>query len=149
MLNYFSGRAYKDWVRPKYLNTDADKLGIIFNEHLISWDSTIYLVEGPFDHIAVPNSIPLLGKVLDIDYDLFGVIMEKAKAYIVLVLDADAWADAEKIYKKLNTIHLRNRIRIAKIPDGYDIAKIFELRANAGVMSVLKKAAKLETFEEF
>ena len=148
LLNYYSGRTYKDWIRPKYLNTDADKLNIIFNEKLISWDSTIYLVEGPFDHLVVPNSIPLLGKALDIDYELFYTILEKSSAYVVLVLDSDAWKDSETLYNRLNTLNLKNRIRVVKIPDGYDIAKIHEILGKDGVIKVLKQAGRFEEFKK-
>ena len=60
-LNYWVGRTYVN-QKPKYLNPDSDKEVIIFNECCLNWDSDIYLVEGPFDHIVVHNSVPLLGK---------------------------------------------------------------------------------------
>jgi DNA primase len=66
-LNYFVSRTYTN-QKPKYLNPDSQKYTpkeeIIFNEKFVNWDGTVYLVEGPFDHIVVPNSIPLLGKML-------------------------------------------------------------------------------------
>ena len=38
---------------------------IIFNEGLINWDSTIYIVEGTFEFLSFPvNTIPQLGKQL-------------------------------------------------------------------------------------
>jgi DNA primase len=60
-LNYWVTRTYVN-AKPKYLNPDSDKEQIIFNECCLNWDSDIYLVEGPFDHIVVHNSIPILGK---------------------------------------------------------------------------------------
>ena len=41
-----------------YLNSKD----IIFNEFYINWDLPVYLVEGVFDSLRIPNSIPLLGK---------------------------------------------------------------------------------------
>ena len=43
-------------------NPEAQKEIIIFNEHLIDWNEPIYIVEGAFDSIFIPNSIPMLGK---------------------------------------------------------------------------------------
>lgn len=60
-LNYWATRTYVN-AKPKYLNPDSDKEQIIFNECCLNWDSDIYLVEGPFDHLVVHNSIPILGK---------------------------------------------------------------------------------------
>ena len=63
-LNYWTGRFTKLKHRQKYYNPIIERKDIIFNEEHIQWDADITLVEGPFDHIVVPNSIPLLGKAL-------------------------------------------------------------------------------------
>ena len=63
-INYFLGRSYEKFTKLKYKNPDIPKSEIIFNEGKVNWDSNIYIVEGVFDHIVVPNSIPLLGKVM-------------------------------------------------------------------------------------
>lgn len=139
-LNYYSGRAFWGSVWPKYRNAESPKDEIIFNEHLINWDSTIYLVEGPFDHIVTPNSIPLLGKSINDKLEM--ALHKKARAYIVIVLDEDAQEDAKALYKKLNTGNLRGRIRIV-ILKKYDIAKIHEVLGPKGVVKTLGKAKKI------
>ena len=75
---------------------DKDKLKVVFDENKIEWDMDIVLVEGPFDHIVVPNSIPLLGKVLKTDFKLYQEIFTKANANIIVWLDGDAVEDVKK-----------------------------------------------------
>lgn len=143
-VNYFAGRTYKKWMKPKYLNPDTDKTSIIFNEHKINWDATIYLVEGPFDHLVVPNSIPLLGKVLNYDYLLFDKLYEKANASIIIVLDGDAKEDAKRLYFKLKSIKFGDRVKVVMgLPDELDISKVHEVLGPAGVLHVLKKAERI------
>jgi len=63
ILNFFVTRSINPRTKKfKYLNPNVEKQTIIFNEYLIDWEKPITLVEGAFDHIVVPNSIPLLGK---------------------------------------------------------------------------------------
>jgi DNA primase len=135
-LNYFVGRAFQKWTHPKYLNPIADKQEIVFNENKINWDSTIYLVEGAFDHIVVPNSIAILGKYLP--DKLLYLLQTKAKANVVILLDGDAYDDALKIYKKLNTMNLQGKVKIIKMPDEVDISIIFEKYGNKGVTQYLR-----------
>lgn len=142
-LNYFSGRAFS-WVKPKYKNCNADKQMIIFNEDKINWDSTIYLVEGPFDHIVTPNSIPLLGKFIS-DL-LFDRLIEKAKGNIIIVLDSDAKKDATLLYKKLFYSPIGHLVKIVILPEDYDIALIHQLYGRKGVIRILRTARKLTDF---
>ena len=71
-------------------------MDIVFNEEKINWDSNVYIVEGVFDHIPIPNSIPLLGKVIN-DHILEG-LEKKLTAKVIIVLDSDAYRDAVKLY---------------------------------------------------
>ena len=72
---------------------------IIWNEHLIDWELPVYIVEGVFDSIFLPNSIPMLGKKM---YPkLFNLLYINAKK-IVIILDSDAWSNTEKLYHNLN-----------------------------------------------
>ena len=67
-LNYWTGRDFTgNDKRQRYDNPKIDRKSIIFNEEKVVWNADITLVEGPFDSIVVPNSIPLLGKTLDKD----------------------------------------------------------------------------------
>ena len=87
-------------------NPDADKRSIIFNEYNINWDSTVYLVEGAFDHIVTPNSIPILGKY--ISDKLFHALQTRCKSDVVIVLDggAEEKKDTKVLYRKLNSVNL-------------------------------------------
>jgi DNA primase len=120
-LNYFVSRSWETRPFKKYDNPEAEKQIIIFNEYLIDWNLPIYVVEGPFDHIFVPNSIPLLGKKMgDL---LFNKIYDNAKK-VIIVLDGDAWADAEKLYYKLNGGRLFGKIWVSRLPEDRDIADL-------------------------
>lgn len=140
-INYFVARWFDSApTKIKYLNPDVEKLKIIFNEYKINWDATIYLVEGATDHIVVPNSIPLLGKV--ISEKLFELLYTKAKGYIVILLDDDAYANAIKLYNNLNFGDLRNRIRLCVPPVGFDPSKIFEKLGSNGIVKLLRNSYK-------
>jgi DNA primase len=143
-LNYWVTRTYVN-AKPKYLNPDSDKEQIIFNECCLNWDSDIYLVEGPFDHIVVHNSIPILGK--KISDKLMHSLFHKASANIIILLDSDAWDDAKNHYAKLNVGKLFGRIKIIKLDDGYDIAKIHEDFGREGVIKVMKSGLQLKESE--
>jgi hypothetical protein len=141
-LNYYIARWFhSDYNKLKYINPTVEKQEIIFNEYKINWYSTIYLVEGVFDHIVTPNSIPLLGKV--ISDKLLDTLHDKAKAFIVIVLDDDAYDDAVSLYRRLNFGDLRGKIKIVKPPKGYDPSKIYEVAGPKGVISVLMNSYKL------
>lgn len=63
-LNYFTCRDYTGIPKGKGTdrkNPDIPKKDFVFNEGMINWYEPVTLVEGPFDHIVTPNSIPLLG----------------------------------------------------------------------------------------
>lgn len=124
MLNYFVSRSYENRPKKKYDNPIAEKDKIIFNEYLLDWDEMVYIVEGPFDHIFVPNSIPLLGKSLS-DF-LLNTIYDNAKM-VTIMLDGDAYDDAILMYEKLNGGRLFGKIWIVKLPMDKDIA---DLRGN-------------------
>ena len=145
-LNYFIARWFaKEKTKLKYLNPEAEKQEIIFNEGKINFDATIYLVEGVTDHIVTPNSIPLLGKF--ISPKLLDLLYEKATSYIVIVLDDDAYEDAVNLYRQLNFGNLYGRIKIAKCPEGYDPSKIYEKLGSKGIIKLLMSARQL-TYNE-
>lgn len=121
-LNYFIGRAWAGNPKFKYKNPVAEKDKIIFNEHLIDWFKDIYLVEGVFDGFFLDNSIPMLGKFLS--PLLFETLYEKTLANIIICLDGDAWANAEKLYKELNGGRLYGKIKIVKLPKDKDVCDL-------------------------
>jgi DNA primase len=121
-LNYFIARSWNPRAKMKYKNPVASKDEIIFNERLIDWDKDIFLCEGAFDSIFLPNSIPMLGKFMS-DL-LFSTLYEKAKGYITICLDSDAWESSLKLYHMLNGGVLYNRIKLVKLPGDSDIADL-------------------------
>jgi len=140
-INYFIARSFDFKVKPKYLNPEAEKQEIIFNEWLVNWDATIYLVEGVFDHIVIPNSIPLLGKF--ISEKLFELLLTKASSNIVIVLDSDAYEDALQLYKMLDFGDLKGRIKICVPDDGYDPSLIYQKEGKVGVVNLLRTSHKI------
>jgi hypothetical protein len=108
-VDYFICRTYEnDWKR--YLNPPTPK-DIIFNELYVDWDSDITLVEGVFDAIKVPNSIPLLGSTLREDSKLFMQIIKNDPA-VYVALDPDAEKKAFVLIEAL----LKYDIEVYKVP---------------------------------
>ena len=140
-MNFWVGRDFSNWKnRPKYLNPKIDKKNIIFNEEKIEWDADITLVEGPFDHIVVPNSIPLLGKSLKSTDKLFYLLREKANANINLWLDNDALNDVKLIYEALNHDKLKNKIKIIEGCNDKDPSDIYQKYGVKGIIQCLKNS---------
>lgn len=140
-VNFFTTRTFTN-QKPKYLNPKTEKSDVIFNEKLLSWYSTIYFVEGPFDHLVVPNSIPGLGKIMS--DEVFKKIHDNAMSDIIILQDGDAWKDSVELYKKLNTGKLHNRVKIIKLPEKYDISLIYQVFGKEGLVKILKNSFKLK-----
>lgn len=121
-LNYFVARSWNPRAKQKYMNPKAEKDKIIFNEANINWEEDIYLCEGMFDAVFLPNAIPMLGKHLS-DL-LFSTIYEKAKKNIIICMDGDAYQDGVKLYHTLNGGALYNRIKIVKLPKDKDVCDL-------------------------
>ena len=147
-LNYYVARDYtgKRTYR-KYNNPDIKKTMFVFNEDKINWYEDVTLVEGAFDHMVIPNSIPLLGKTLKNDYATFRAVVNKAKSNVNVLLDDDALEDAKKIYKLLNSTKLKNRVRLIKCPTGYDASDIYQKFGKRGIFQLMKRVEKLDDFE--
>lgn len=120
-LNYFVARSYLTKTKMKYKNPEAQKEVIIFNEYLIDWEKPIYIVEGAFDSIFIDNAIPMLGKFMS--ENLFDKLYKKAKK-IIIILDPDAWSDAEKLFHRLNCGKLMGKVWIVKLEGNQDIADL-------------------------
>jgi DNA primase len=130
-LNYWVGRDYlpkseKYAQRIKYDNPKVEKKDIIFNEDKIQWDADITLVEGTFDHIVVPNSIPLLGKALNKDYKLYWELINRANGNINVWLDGDAYESVKQIYSLLNHGNLYNKIRYIPTNENDDPSSLYQ-----------------------
>lgn len=138
-VNYFVGRYYGTDPKIKkkipYLNPHADKDVIIFNEGLVNWDSTVYLVEGAFEMLSFPvNIIPMLGKTLSTTLFLK---LQELKPDVVVLLDPDAYKNAVELFYTLSTIYVdcEERVKIVKLPTEDDLD---ELRKNQGIDEVIK-----------
>lgn len=144
-LNYWTGRDFTNLPkRQKYYNPIIERKNLIFNEEYVEWDADITLVEGPFDHIVVPNSIPLLGKVLKTDFKLYQYIITKANANVNIWLDSDAFEDIKKIYQLLNHDRLYGKIKFIPTPEGEDPSSVFQKFGKNGVIECLKNAKQID-----
>lgn len=147
-LNYWTGRDFTSLdKRQKYFNPKVERKNLIFNEEKINWDCDITLVEGPFDSIVVPNSVPLLGKVLTTDFKLYQELVTKANANINIFLDGDAYEDVKKIYKLLNHNKLYNRIRYIPLTEELDPSLIYQYWGKKGIIHFLRGAKKIKEVE--
>lgn len=148
-LNYWVGRDYlpksdKYTLRTKYANPQTKKTEIIFNEEKVQWDADITLVEGAFDHIVVPNSIPLLGKALDKDYKLYWDLITKANANVNIFLDADAHETVKQIYKFLNHGRLYDKIRWIPVEGDEDPSSLYEKGGYKEIARHLSNAQQID-----
>ena len=147
-LNYYIARDYSGKrIYRKYNNPDVKKTLFVFNEDKINWYEDVTLVEGAFDHMVIPNSIPLLGKTLKRDYATFNAIVKKARCNVNVLLDDDALNDAKKIYKLLNSTNLNGRVRLIECPDGYDASDIYKKFGKKGIRKLMQSAEELDEFE--
>jgi hypothetical protein len=103
------------------MNPVVQKEVIIFNESLINWDEPVYIVEGAFDSIFIPNAIPMLGKFMG--EHLFMKLYNNAKK-IYIVLDPDAYNDQERLYHRLNCGKLMGKVWSIKLEGDKDIADL-------------------------
>lgn len=147
-LNYYVARDYTGKRKyRKYNNPDIKKTMFVFNEDKINWYEDVTLVEGAFDHMVVPNSIPLLGKTLKHDYATFKAIVNKAHTNVNILLDDDALNDAKKIYKMLNSTKLKGRVRLIICPEGYDASDIYQKFGKKGIKRLMRKTEKMDEFD--
>lgn len=131
-INYFIARSYLENTKMKYKNPQAQKEIIIFNEKLIDWNETVYIVEGAFDSIFIPNAIPMLGKFMS--EHLFSKLYNNAKK-IIIVLDPDAYNDQERLYHRLNCGKLMGKVWSIKLEGDKDIA---DLKGNLSEYKIKK-----------
>lgn len=144
-LNYWTGRDFtNNPKRQRYYNPKTERKSLIFNEEKIQWDADINIVEGPFDHLVVPNSIPLLGKALNKDYKLFWELLTKANANINIFLDGDAYNTVIETYKALNHGRLYNKIRYVPIKKENDPSLLFQLGGNRAILEHLKNTQQIK-----
>ena len=149
-LNFFVTRNYDktNKKRPPYDNPKVSK-NIIFNENLINWDSTVFLVEGVFDMFSVPpNVIPLLGK--KISSELF-IKLKELKPNIIVLLDPDAITDAIQLFYMLQTAYVgyEQRVKIIELPGDNDIDEHRKLYGKEHVVNLLYSARDITIDDYF
>ena len=143
-LNYWTGRYYGRYAKAqKYYNPKADRKTIIFNEEKLQWDADITLVEGPFDHLVVPNSVPMLGKALNDGFKLFWNLITRAKSKVNVFLDGDAMEDAVKVYRALNHDTLMGRVRLVTPIGNMDPSEIYQKYGYKGIAACLRDSREL------
>ena len=143
-LNYFEARTFLN-VKPPYLKpNEPDKDVIIFNESMINWDLPVYLVEGPFDMLRIPNSICLLGKVPS---DSLLRKIEEKQPKIIVCLDEDAFFEAEHIYKMLYSLGID--IFFVDLSGKDDISMAYEKHGQSAITELLKNPKKIDFMYQF
>lgn len=143
-VNYFEARAYWDKIKMTYLKPkNPDKNDIIFFESRINWDLPVFLVEGVFDAIRIPNAIPMLGKIPS--YYLIMKLLEH-NARVVICLDEDAIEEAFEIYEDLSSLGLD--MFFVDMTGKDDISKMYEDGGKKVIIELLKTVQKLD-FELF
>jgi DNA primase len=140
-LNYFVGRDITGKSAMKYKNCDADKKTIVFQESRVDFDSDIILCEGAIDCLYPHNAIALLGKTLKRDYKLYKVLMERARANVIICLDNDtAISETKKIYNILNTGRLKGHVLYIRMDKTKDIGDLYEKYGKTGIVQAVRSA---------
>jgi len=149
-VNYFVARTYDKTVKKnKYMNPESDKEKIIFNEGLINWDSTVYLVEGAFEFLSFPvNIIPMLGKTL---LTTLFLKLKEMKPDVVVLLDPDAHKDAIDLYQMIRTIYVgcEEKVKIVKLPNNDDLDELRKKYGHDALIKSLRSARDLTTDDYF
>lgn len=114
-LNYYIARCI-DETKFKYKNASIPKSSIIFNEIDIDWKSSVVLVEGIFDAIAVGfNAIPVLGSTVPKNSELWNKLVSNS-CDVVIAFDSDL---PQKAYTLARDLHNAGcQIRLC-FPNGY------------------------------
>lgn len=147
-LNYFTSRTFKG-QKPTYLNPQANKNKIIFNENKINFNHTIYLVEGIFDYYALPiNTTMLLGK--DIGEYLFSRL-KKHKPNIVMLLDPDAYYNTIRVINKLKIIYsgCEDKLKFVPLRGKNDIDNLKNKYGKKHLIKLLKNKRELDIEDIF
>lgn len=148
-MNYWVGRRYDgSSYTTKYINKgNCERKNIVFNFDMVDWDGDVRIVEGPFDHIVTPNSIPLLGKTIGDDFLLYRELLHRCNGTITIILDSDAQGNSIKIYNRLNGGRLSGKVLLAPIYNGYDPSQIYQEYGSDGVSKLLHRRAMVNDLD--
>ena len=143
-INYYEARAYLKDSKRAYMKPDSPhKNDIIYNEYYINWDLPVYLVEGVFDAIRIPNSIPMLGKSPS---ELLINKLLIHNSTVIVCVDPDAFKDGMGIYKQLSSLGLN--VFFVDLKGKRDISRIFEEGGQEELNKFLKTARKIDELFE-
>ena len=148
-INYFVARAYRKGMKRPYDNPKANKNAIIFNEGMVNWDSTVYLVEGVFEMFSFPvNIIPMLGKAIS---DTLFYKLKTLKPNVVILLDPDAYKSSIELFYKLHSIYVgeEEKIKIVKLPKNDDLDELRKKEGHDALLNVLYSARGLTVDDYF
>ena len=121
-LNYFVARTIDDNPGRKYVNANAKKSEIIFNEYSINWKEQITIVEGPFDLIKCGlNAVCILGSSLSKNSYLFKRLAHN-QTPVCLALDYDMKEKIQKISKLLSSYGCE--VKIVEVSKDQDIGSM-------------------------
>lgn len=138
-INYYEARSYWKKMRQTYMKPDnPDKDDIIFNEKNINWDLPVFLVEGVFDSIRIPNSIPMLGKIPS---SLIMMNLLNHQSRVVLCLDEDALTDCYELFNTLSSLGLD--VYYIDMTGSDDISRVYEKKGKDGILDLMKRIQKL------
>ena len=77
---------------------------------------------------------------------VYKALKEKAHANINILLDDDAYDNAYRMYKFLNSKGFKDRVRLIQCPQGYDASLINEKFGKKGIIKLLRSAIKLDEY---
>lgn len=144
-INYYEARAYLKDAKIPYLKPDSpDKSDIIFNEKFINWDLPVYLVEGVFDALRLPNAIAMLGKTPS---ELLLSKLIKHNATVIICLDSDAVRDGMEIYEKLSSLGLN--VFFIDLKGKKDISKTYEDGGQEAINELLSTICRIDEVFKF
>jgi len=153
IVNYFVARNYdkgngKFKIKP-YDNPKSDKSRIIFNEGMINWDMTLYVVEGAFEMLTLPiNTTPMLGKTIS---DALFMKIKELKPNIVILLDPDAYKNSVELFYKLHTIYIdcEDKVKLIALPNNDDLDEMRRFQGDERVAEALYSLRSLTINDYF
>lgn len=142
-INYYEARSYMKGAKIPYIkpsSKEVAKSDIIFNEYFINWDLPIFLVEGVFDMLRIPNAIPVLGKEIS---ELLIDELIKHNCTVIICFDPDAIDTTVETYTKLTSLGL-NVFFIDLTIYNKDISKIYEDHGKEEVAKAVSNIKRLD-----
>ncbi len=141
-LNFFTARAIDADTKLRYTNCQVKKTDVVFNEINIDWSKELVIVEGPLDLVKCPdNATCLLGSSLGVGHRLFQRVAAN-RTPVVLALDADMRAKAQKIAELLYSYDCSVRLL-----DLQDASRDIGDMTHREVVDAVKKAKNWRPFD--